>query len=151
VDRLRLGLALFALAPLAWILGLVLQGGTDGLPGLLVILAGAGLAAWALPARRIPGAAGFALAAVGIALFYQGDFVGGLSNAAGGLFLLGCLAAAVGVGLERGRVEAAGLLAMALAGLLWVISDGVGGWTWQPGNLLACVGPAVAATKAWQD
>jgi hypothetical protein len=150
MDRLRLGLLLLALAPVAWIVGVLAAGSADGLPGLALLLAGLGLAAWALPADRRMGAAGLGIAAAGILVFYNGNLVGGLANAAGGLFLLGCLAAGAGVFVRRSQVAALGFFVAALAGLLWVVADGTGGLEWQPGNLLALFGGALAGAASWK-
>ena len=152
MDRLRLGLVVLALAPLAWITGLLVGGSADYFLELGLLLLGLGFAAWALPSdRRWAAAAGFSLAAVAILWFYRGDLASGQANLAGGLFVLGSLAAAVGAALDSRRVVAVGLFGVALGGAFWVYVDGVnGGWTWEPGNVLATAGAALAGTMAWR-
>jgi hypothetical protein len=152
VDRLRLGLALLAFAPLAWIAGELATGAALDLQflGLVLVLAGAAVLAWALPGDRAALAiVGFAVAGCGMLLFYDGIVWRSLSSLAGGVFVLGCVAGAVGV--RRPSLLAVGLFAIALAGALWVVSDGMegaSGLPWQPGNLLALAGGLVGGLAA---
>ncbi|HUR62654.1 MAG TPA: hypothetical protein VM286_09860 [Candidatus Thermoplasmatota archaeon] len=149
MDLQRLGLILLALAPVAWIVGAAVQGGGNDFLGLGAILVGLALAAWAWPAgQRVPAVAGFCLGAVGILLFYGGVLWDGLASVAGGIFALGCLVAAGGCWRTHAGLLAGGLFAIAFAGLFWVVADGVGGLTWQPGNVLALVGASLAGLGA---
>ena len=150
MDRLRLGLVLLALAPVAWIVGVFVDGSAAYLLQLAVLFVGLALAAWATPGRRWVSTAGFALAAIGIAWFYGGDLFAGHANRAGALFLLGCLVAAVGAAIASTRVLAVGLVIVALSGAYWVYADATSGasWVWQPGNVLTFAGAVLAALGA---
>jgi hypothetical protein len=146
VDRVAIGLTALALAPLAWLLGIAAEGTTQYVVPVLLQAIGLGLAAWALPTFRPRAAAtGFALAAVGILLFYDLHLFSGPPAFAGFVFFAGCLACCLGAARVAYPILAGGLFTMAAAGVLWVLVDTVGGgWVWQPGNLL-CFGGALFA------
>jgi hypothetical protein len=160
MDRLRLGLVLLALAPLTWIVGAVatdtfaldLAGPYSSL-SLVLLLVALSLAAWAVPDdRRWASTVAFALGASAIAWFYAFDLVTGEAAQAGGLFVLGCLVAAVGTAMEKASVLAVGLAIAALGGAYWVYVDGIladDGGVWVPGDLLTAIGGAVGAWGAW--
>jgi hypothetical protein len=153
MDRLRLGLLLLALAPVAWIVGLLTEDGSSYIPALLVMLVGLAMAWWMVRGERAwVAAGGFLVAAIGVLWFYEGALFTGLASIAGSVVILGCLVA--GFGAIRGMlgILSVGLLIVALGSLLWVYADGVGGgWIWQPGNLLAAVGAGLAGWAAWSE
>jgi hypothetical protein len=156
VDRISIGLLVLALAPAAWIVGSLATDGGYLLP-LGVMLIGLGLAAWAFPADRpVLAGLGFALAAVGVALFYDFDLFDGLPSRAGAVVALGLAVAAVSTWAGAPRGASVGLAVVAVGSALWVYSDGRP-WEsladqpleWQVGNLLAVGGAFTASLHTW--
>jgi hypothetical protein len=145
------GLVLLALAPVAWLLGLFMQGPEEFIAPVVLQCIGLGLAAWGLRTERAgPAVAGFLVAAVGILLFYLGE---GLftnpASFAGGLFLVGCLVCALGAAKVAFPILATGFFVLTAGSVLWVFADAIsGGWIWQPGNLLAFGGSVLAGLSA---
>lgn len=149
MDRLRLGLILLAAAHAAWLAAVLVNGYEGYTVALLVAIVGLASAAWAVPGgRRALGTAGFALAGLGICLFYDFTFFDGLPSTAGAIVVAGSAVSAIAVAVGTWRVLAVGLALVALGALLWVVADGVSGLEWQPGNLLAFAGATLAALGA---
>ncbi|HUR25572.1 MAG TPA: hypothetical protein VM327_06120 [Candidatus Thermoplasmatota archaeon] len=146
MDRLRLGLILLALAPAAWLFA----GSADYLVGLLLMLAGFALAVWAVPAENRPlGAVAFALAGLGVCVFYSFALFQDLPSSAGAIVVVGCVIAAFAMSVPTWRILAVGLALVALGAALWVYSDYRGDSpAWQPGNVLAFAGAVLAALGA---
>jgi hypothetical protein len=148
MDRLRVGLWLLPAAALCWIL--LADGGTDLLMPLLAAGVGWAAAAWAAPSwRRAVGALGFLAAAAGVAWSYGFVLWDGLPAIAGLAVAAACVACAAACAGAWPRALAAGLTLLAAGALLWVVADGTGDWTRQPGDLLALAGAGLAASEAW--
>jgi hypothetical protein len=150
MDRLRLGLLVVLAAHVAWLVAVLANGYEGYTVALIVAIVGMGLAAWAAPdERRVLGAIGFALAALGIGLFYKFVFFQGLPSTAGAIVLAGDLVAAVAAAIGHFRVLAIGMAIAEVGAMLWIIADGTSGLEWQTGNVLATLGAGIAAFAAW--
>ena len=145
-----MGLWLVAAAPVAWLVLNAVRGDTSYLVPLLLMAAGLGAAAWAIPTgRRWVGAAGLVVAAVALGLFYDFDAYSGLPQRAGSIVALGLMIGVIALAVDAPRGFAAGMLAVASGALLWVYVDGAA-WHWQAGNLLLLGGSITAAVAAWK-
>lgn len=151
MDRLESGFLMLALAPPAWLVGVFL-GGVEGygLP-LAIVITGMGLAGWGIPTeRRFVAAAGLAIAAFGMAVFYDFRFADGIFGFAGLVYALACIAAIFATLAGMRTVQAVCFGALAFAGFLWAVGD-LTSWPWQPGNVLTVIGGAYAAVGALRD
>lgn len=152
MDRLESGATLLALAPAAWLLGVFFFGAEEGygLP-LAIILAGMAFAGWGLATeRRGVAAGGLLAAALGMLLFFDFSFAGGMAPFAGLVFTAAAVVLVFAVLAGMRPVQAGCLGALAFAGLLWVLSD-LTSLTWQGGNLLLLAGGTLGAIGVLRD
>jgi len=142
---LVLGLAVATLASASWIWAADAGGDAWNLAGTILAAAGFALATWgaARDAAKVM-AAGVLAAAVGIFLFYRGDFTGGTANFAGLIFLMGAGIAAAALWRGARRVAALGFVALALSGLVWIYAD-LDSPRWQIGDAMLALGAGVTA------
>jgi hypothetical protein len=150
VDRLVVGLTLMAVAPLTWLFGVFGEGATQYVVPVILQAIGLGLAAWGMSTYRAAAAwTGFTLAGLGMLLFYDAALFANLPAFAGLVFIVGCALCALASSLVAFPLLAGGLFTIAASGVLWVFADAaLGGWIWQPGNLLALGGSVLAALGA---
>lgn len=148
MDQLRLGLVALALAPVAWLVGVLIDSG-EFVWEFAVMAAGLALVAWACPGERpVVAGFGFAAAALAVAWFYDFALFVRLPSIAGGIVVVGFGLAAVASWVDAPRGAAIGLSVVAVGGLLWVYVDGAA-WEWQVGNVLTVVGAVVSSLYTW--